>query len=262
MSESSKPINKILGLPLEIRLYLEAKCREDITNTEILALLSEKFPYIEGITPQNVASFRKKICPNYKELLLERYSQKPKKPEFEIEEEILEAVRESEAADEEFNKEESQKINMLKAHKRILKELYEQYKTVKNSADQNAKKNFLESMLKCLASIREQEAAEKDILSSFAEIRKSEAKLTLEQYEDSIKGWFILRASEKAPNKEEAIQFLERLKVYLDQYKLILEKSTDKEDAVRTMLQQLYVLKKVTAEEKPLEAHIAQNPIS
>jgi len=260
MSETSKPINKILGLPLEIRLWIETKCRDDITNSEIITLLNEKFPYVEGITPQNIASFRKKICPNYKELLLERYGKKAQKPEAEIEEEILEAVRESEALDAEFSIEEKKKMNLLKSTKTVLKEMWDNYRRIRNTTDEQAKKGYLVEISKVLVQVRELEAQERDILSSFAEIRKSEAKLTLEQYEDSIKGWFILRASEKAPTKEEAIQFLERLKVYLDQYKLILEKSTDKDDAVRTMLQQLYVLKKVTAEEKPLEAQIAQNP--
>ena len=252
MSEPKKSINIILGLPLEIRLYLEAKCRDNITNTEILALLNEKFPYVEGVTPQSIASFRKKVCPNYKELLLERYGKKAQKPESEIEEEILEAVRESEEAGEEFSKNETQKINMLKAHKRILKELYEQYKSVKNSTDEVAKKNYLESMLKCLSSIREQEAAERDILSAFADVRKAEAKLTPEQAFDSLKGWFILRASEKCKSKEETEKYIIDLKVYLDNYLIILQKSSSIEESVKEMLAKLYVSKQIKKEEEPV----------
>jgi type I restriction-modification system DNA methylase subunit len=114
-----------------------------------------------------------------------------------------------------------------------------------------AKKNFLESILKCLASIREQEAAERDILSAFADCRKAEAKLTAEQSFDSLKGWFILRACEKCKSKEEAEMYIKTLKVYLDNYLDKLQKNETIEETNKEILAMLYVSKQIKKEEEP-----------
>ena len=229
-------------------MWLEGRMREDLTNKEILALMKEKFTWISGIKVQNIGSYRKKYVPNYTELILQRRGLKSQELPEDIEEEILKEVREAEEGSEEFSKAEQQKINMLKAFRVVLKEAWENYRVVKPSKDETAKKNYLETIMKTLTQIIGLEAAEKDFLSSMAEIRKAELKMTSEQYLDSIKGWWLLRCFEKAATKESVLKIIDDLNRFMEIYKQMLEKSETVEECNRQILENLYVEKKTRGE--------------
>jgi hypothetical protein len=242
--------NPILAQSLEIRLWLEGKMREDLTNSEILAVFNEKFPFISGITAQNIASYRKKYTPEYKDLILERYGKKAKKSESEIENEILQEVREAEETDEEFNKEEKEKISMLRAHRVILKETWKNYKSVKNSKDEASKNKYLETAMKVLSAIRELESQEKSFVSIMGETRKAELKMSMDKYLDSIEGWFIPRMLERSTSKEQAVETIGKLHSYLDDYHKVITGSATLAEANLAMLTRLYVKEKTRKEEE------------
>jgi len=247
--EEKKKANPLLSQPLEVRMWAESKMREDLTNQEILALFNEKFPFINGITTQHIAGYRRKYVPNYQEMILQKYGKKAQTNPDELEDEILKEIREAEASGEEFTKEEQRKINMLHAHRTILKEYWENYRIVKPTKDETAKKNYLDSMVKVLAAIKDLEASERSFLSAMDSIRKAENLMTPEKYLDSIKGWWILRAAEKAPSKEKALEAIDSLKTFLDEYKQVVNNSANCAEANLVVLEKLYVKEKLKKEE-------------
>ena len=250
MTEVKAKANPLLDQPLEIRLFLEGKMREDLSNKEILALLNQKFPFVNGITSQNVAAYRKRFVPNYQEMILQKYGKQAQKNPEELEDEILKEIREAEASGEEFTKEEQRKINMLHAHRTILKEYWENYRIVKPTKDETAKKNYLDSMVKVLAAIKELESSERSFLSAMDSIRKAEQTMDLEKYMDSIRGWWVPRCMEKAPSKEQALLAIDSLKTFLDEYKQVVVNSANCAAANLVVLEKLYVSQKLKIEEK------------
>lgn len=250
MTESGSASNPILQQPLEVRLFLESKMKDDLTNKEILEIFLTKFTWIKGITSRHIASYRNRYVPNYKQVLLQRYGREREKPESEIEEEILQEVREAELSGDEFNKKEQQKINMLRAHRAILKELWNNYRSVKDTKDETAKKNYLEGLVKVLSAVRELESSEQSFLSAIDECRKAELKLTPENYIDSLCGWFIPRCMDKCKDKDQASKVIDLLKMYLDDYKKVLDSSKDIAEANKEILQKLYVSNKAKENEK------------
>jgi len=249
MTEVKAKANPLLDQPLEIRLFLEGKMREDLSNKEILALLNQKFPFVNGITSQNVAAYRKRFVPNYQEMILQKYGKQAQKNPEELEDEILKEIREAEASGEEFTKEEQRKINMLHAHRTILKEYWENYRIVKPTKDETAKKNYLDSMVKVLAAIKELESSERSFLSAMDSIRKAEQTMDLEKYMDSIRGWWVPRCMEKAASKEQALLAIDSLKTFLDEYKQVVVNSANCAAANLVVLEKLYVKEKLKREE-------------
>lgn len=247
MTESTNPI---LAQPLEVRLWLEAKMKEDLTSKEILELFLTQFPWVKGVKVSHVTSYRKKYLPHYKELILQRYGKEREKPPEEIEEEILQEVRDAEVADDEFTKDEKRKTNMIKAQKTLLKEMYENYRAIKSSTDETTKKNYLVEMAKQLIVIGDLEASEKSFLSSMNEIRLAELRLTVDQYLDSICGWFLLRMFDRAGSKEKALEAIRILHLFLEDYKSTLEGAKDIVDANKKTLEKLYVSKKIKEEDE------------
>ena len=246
--------NPILSLPLEIRLFLDSQCRTKLTHKEIKEKLILEFPWLgsQGITTNHIRSYRTKTFPNYKELILQRYGLKAEtKEEFtpEIEAEILEEVKEAEEEGEEFTKEEQRKINMLRAHRKLLSELWANYQKVKNSQFDVAKGRYIQLMAEELGLISQLESSEKSFLSAMDEIRKAEQKMSIESHVDSLKGWFWPRAMEKAKDTSQAQEFLVNFQSYLTYYgKLLSEHSVA--DANRILLERLYSLKKVKEAEE------------
>jgi hypothetical protein len=239
--------NTILSYPMEVRVFLETKMKEDLLDEEILVLLQEKFPYVENVTEKDVSSYRKKFIPNYKKMILEKHAEKLKnltKSESEIEKEILEEVKDAKEADEEFTKGSGKKVDVLKATKVILKEMYTNYKSIMNSDDETAKKNYLVEMLKCLSVIKELEVQEKSFISMMSTVREAEEKKTVEDYAESIKSWFLLRCCERAGSKERAIEILDDIKNFIDIYKEKLNQSESCEIANMVILEKMFANKK------------------
>jgi hypothetical protein len=249
MTEVKAKANPLLDQPLEIRLWLESRMREELTNKEILALLNQKFPFVNGITSQNIASYRKKYTPNYQELMLQKYGMKAQTNPDDVEQEILAEIREAETAGEEFTKEEKRKINMLTAYRRILSEMWNNYRVVKPTKDETAKRGYLVEMIKALTVIKELEAGEKSFLSAMDSVRKAENAMDLEKYMDSIRGWWVPRCMEKAPSKEQALVAIDSLKTFLDEYKQVVVNSANCAAANLVVLEKLYVKEKLKREE-------------
>jgi hypothetical protein len=249
MTEVKAKANPLLDQPLEIRLWLEGKMHEELTNKEILALLNQKFPFVNGITSQNIASYRKKYTPNYQELMLQKYGMKAQTNPEDVEQEILAEVREAETAGEEFTKEEKRKINMLTAYRRILSEMWNNYRVVKPTKDETAKRGYLVEMIKALTVIKELEQSEKSFLSAMDEIRKAEQKMDINKCIDSIQAWSVPRMLEKSKNKEEALEYVSKLQSYLNNFSQIITGSATMEEANRILLERLYVVQKVKQDE-------------
>ncbi len=243
--------NPLLSTQMEVRVFLEAKMKEDLLNSEILVLLNERFPYVKDITEKHIAQYRKRFIPDYQKKIVESHTLKLKnheKSESEIETEILDAVKDAEETGEEFTKHSDKKVDVLKATKVILKEMYNNYVNIKKSDDENAKKNYLVEMLKCLTVIKELEASEKSFISMMGIVRAAEEKKTAEEYVESIESWFLLRCAEKCKSKEEAIQILGGIKNFIDSYKLIVNDSENCAEANVKILEKLFVKKKVYSE--------------
>jgi thiamine kinase-like enzyme len=197
-----------------------------------------------------VAAYRKKFVPNYQEMILQKYGKKAQTNPDELEDEILKEIREAEASGEEFTKEEQRKINMLHAHRTILKEYWENYRVVKPTKDEGAKSKYLEGLIRVLAAIKELEQSEKSFLSAMDSIRKAENLMTLEKYLDSIRAWWVPRCMEKAPSKEQALLAIDSLKTFLDEYKQVVVNSANCAAANLVVLEKLYVSQKLKIEEK------------
>lgn len=244
------PTNNILAQPLEIRLWLETRMKDDLTNKEIFVLFQKQFPWVQNITVSDITQYRKKYIPNYQDLIMERRGKKAQQLPEELENEILREVREVEETGEEFSKSEQQKINLLRAQRVVLSEMYKNYSAMRGTPDETTKIKYLDSLSKQLTIIGMLEQSEKSFLSSMDSVRKEELKMSIEQYTDSICGWFIPRAMDKAGSKEKALQAIEILQSYLNEYKKTLEASKDIAEANIITLEHLYVSKKTKNEEE------------
>lgn len=237
--------NNILAQPFEIKLWLETQMKNDLTNKEIFALFQNQFPWVQNITVNDITQYRKKYIPNYQDLILQRRGKKAQQLPEELENEILQEIREVEASEEEFSKSEQQKINMLKAQKVVLSEMYKNYVAIRTTPDETTKLKSLDSLSKQLSVIGELEQSEKSFLSSMDEVRKAELRMTMWQYVDSICGWFLLRMFDKAGTKEKALEAIKILHSFLEGYQKTLDSSKDVAEANIRILESLYVSKKV-----------------
>ncbi len=246
--------NPILSLPLEIRMWIDSKIGTDMTHKEILSELLENYPWLgsKGITTRHIRNYRTKVRPEYKELILKRHGLKAEEPEEltpEDEAEILEEVKEAEDEGEEFTKEERRKINMLLAHRRLLKELWTNYQKIKNSREEVAKGRYIQLMAEALEHISQLEASEKSFISALDECRKSELKMSAEKYVDSLEGWFLLRLFEKTKDNKQASEILSGLQNFLSEYAKLLE-TNSVADTNRQVLERLYAKRKLIEVEK------------
>ena len=236
--------NPILRYPLEVRLFLEAKMREPLSNKEIRILFEEKFPWLKGLTSHAVGTYRRKYVPEYKKILIAKYGKGREKLQEELEEDILETIKEDEEASEEFTKSEKQKMNQLKAHKTVLKELWNNYKEIKGSKAETPKARYLELMSRELERIGELEQSERSFLSAMDEIRRAELKETIEQKYDSFISWQLPRLVERCKDLDEARRYLWKLQLFINWYEYILLTTPSIEEANKKLLSQLYAVKK------------------
>lgn len=244
----------ILTLPYEERLWLETKMRQLplIAPKEILTLYEEKFPFRRGlITSQSINAYRKRL-PGWRELKklnLERLEGKRELPQEELEAEILKEVKEAEDASEEFTKDAKQKVNQLKAHRQVLKELWQNYSRIRDSKEEVSKSRYLEHLSKELVQIGELEISEKSLLAAMDTIRQAELKQSIKQHFDSLISFFIPRMMEKSSSGAEALEYVFRLNLFLNDYsKLLLNYPVA--EANRVLLEKLYTIKKLEEVEK------------
>ena len=155
----SKP-NNILAQPFEIKLWLETQMKNDLTNKEIFALFQNQFPWVQNITVSDITQYRKKYIPNYQDLIMQRRGKKAQQLPEEIEQEILKEIQETEETGEEFSKNEQQKINMLRAQRTILGEMYKNYVAMRTTSDETTKIKYLDSLSKQLQIIGTLEQSE------------------------------------------------------------------------------------------------------
>ena len=241
--------NPILSFPLEVRLWLDSKCREPLTNSQIREVLLQTYPWIPEINVQAIRAYRDKYVPEYKNILMEKYGKEREKKPEELEEEILKEVEELEREakeEEEFvSEDEKRKMNILKAHRKLLKEAWLTYVKAKKTFNTVAMARFIEICQKELEDIQKLEVAEKSLLSALDEVRKSSEKETIEQKFDSLVGWSLLRLIEKAKTYMEAQEYIFRLQLYLNSlnYKLLTLPSI--KDVVSETLKELYVQKEM-----------------
>lgn len=240
-------VNPISSLSMEVRISLENWMKGDYSNNEILVLFNEKFPYIKGITEKNIANYRRIVVPKYQKMIITKQAEKlnkASKTEEALEKEILQQVKFAEEAGEEFNKPSNQKIEMLKAYRVILAEMWNNYTAIKDSDDESQKRGYLVEIIKALTVIKELEHAEKSLLTALAEVRAKEQEMKGENYLDHIKGWVMLRMCERYKSKEKAIEALDNLKVTIDIYKDVIGACDSCDDANKIMLEKIYDARK------------------
>lgn len=246
--------NPIIALEPEERQWLDKKVFELplLTDKEVRILFEETFPYRRGIiSTANIRSYRSKRpgWQEVKKINLERLEGKRDKTPEELEVEILSQVREEEDEDKEFTKEEKRKINQLRAHRRILTELWKSYKNVRGTNREVAKGRYLELLARELERIAELEVSEKSLLAAMDTIRQAELKQTIKQHFDSLISFFIPRMMEKSSSGAEALEYIFRLNLFLNDYsKLLLNYPVA--EANRVLLEKLYTIKKLEEVEK------------
>ena len=245
--------NPITQLSMEIRLVLEQKCREPLTNKEIYILLMEKFPFLKTVKEKDIAQYRKIVVPDYNKMLIEKQSkvlQAEVKIETDLEQEIIAEVEQLEEDGAEFLKKGKDKVDILKSHRFLLAETWNNYSGVRSTDDEKAKKEYVEQLLKILTQIKDLEGMEKSLLGSLGEVRKAEQAMTYEKYAEHIKMYDLLRMTEKCKTKDEVYATLDDIKNFIDEYKKIVEASENASAANMVALEKFYVTKKVYNEVK------------
>ena len=248
--------NPILNLSLEIRMWLDSKCREPLSNSQIHELLIQQFPWInpDDISSQHISHYRNKFHPEYKNLLLEKYGKKSQKKPEEIEAEILQEVAEAEqeqAEGEEFtSKDEKRKTNLLRAYRKLLREAYGNYLKVKDTKAETSKAKWVEVIQKILENIQSLEEVEKSLLTALDEVRRSSEKETTEQKLDSIFGWFVPRLLDKCKDNKDAQDKIFMLEMYLNSVNYFLLTESNLKNVNDRILKMLYVRKQVKRDDK------------
>lgn len=233
-------------MPQEVRFALAAQMRKPISDEEVAKWLKTNFPFTK-ISLKAIKAERKKQCPTYKYLVnqVEDKTLNDLETEEILEEEpeVQEQIRK--LSDEpEFFDGETEKIDMLIAHRWTLKEYYTNYKLVKNTTEDQSKIKYLDSISKELAIITDLESAEKSFISALGEVKLAEQKMTPAQHFDSITGWFIPRMVEKTKTQQEALDLLFLLQMFLNDFSKIILESANLTDAQRRLLEKLYTSKK------------------
>ena len=234
--------NPIINLPQETRLFLENNMRKELSNEQILRILETKFGWVKGVTLKDVEEYRLKIYPGYKQQLKKEVLSFAK-----LEADILAEIQKPEIViegDEDFSEDEQRKVNQIRAHRKLLKELYDGYLKLRSTKEETAKLKYLYQLSAELVIVAGLEASEKSFLSALEEVRKAELKETPDQKFESIISWSIPRLSERCKDLNEASMFMWRTQLFLNEYMKILLESPNAVDANRTLLERIFVKKK------------------
>jgi hypothetical protein len=235
-------ITRAIELSADIKHWLLLQFQKPIPTNKILKEMKESFKWTKDFPLAELESYRLSITPDYKKTLPSIENDISKiQEEVKVEAEIYEAVAESMVdSEDDFSKDERKKLNMLKSHRKILKELWNNYNAIRGYDDEMSKVKYLDSMTKELQVISQFEASERDFLSAMSEIRKAEEKMTLEQNLDSIMSWWIPRMAEKGKSKNEILEGIFKLQLMLNFYSRLIMQEDDTDHANRELLEALY----------------------
>jgi len=215
---------------------------QKLTLVEIVQLFYLKFP-------QNQVSFSTDDLRAYAKEKLSGWQEKTT-PGFE--EVVKEAVEKEDYTGAFLTEEDKEKINTIKKHRRILKELWENYQNCKaDRRAESSKVRYLEQMSRQLIIISDLESVEKSLMSQLAEVRKAQEEETAEQTLDYICGWALCRLVEKAQEPKNAQFLLEVLGKHVEGLSRILDGVEGVEEGVRVYLNQLYGSKEETPDTPP-----------
>lgn len=159
-----------------------------------------------------------------------------------LEKAVEKEIQKVEEEDEPFiTKDEGKKINAIRKHRRILKELWENYKRCKvERRAETSKIRYLETMAKEVIILQELERQERSLMSQLDVVRKAEEKETVEQSLDHLLGWVIPQLLRKAKDTENSQFLLELVEKHITMLKGILKQTETVEQAIRVYLNQLY----------------------
>jgi hypothetical protein len=182
-------------------------------------------------------------------VILEERLMPPKKKKEDIEiveppsladdiEDQIEHLDESGEVIVDFSPDEKQKLNILRSHRRILSELWNNYQLIRDSGQESNKKNYLVSIANELVEIQKLEASEQDLMSALSEVRKVMETEPPEDVLDRILGWEIKRLVFKS-DKPKMVELLSKL-IKECQVLLTDVENIPKEDAFRLLEDRLY----------------------
>jgi len=241
-------------VPGQVRPLIVARMQTANTIEEIIETIKNKYPLVAmRLDPLKVREFVLQRDPNWEKVREEKRKNPPKKktkpkPEpIEPEESALETNVEEAIKklpewkpDEEFTREETEKLNMLRSHRIILNELWRNYVKVRESRMDTAKKGYLESLARELDAIQKLESAERDLMSALEEVRKAEEAETAEKVLDSILGWKIKRLLQKCPDGKTASELIDRLSIELLNISIDLKVGATNAEAISRLEKRLY----------------------
>jgi hypothetical protein len=238
-------VTKIVELSGEVRAWLELQFHKPILTEDIYNTFKTSFPWAK-IPYEEILHYREEIVPDFESLL-------PEKPKpivitakvSELELDLYEELATAPVDENEFEKDERKKLNMLHSYRIVLRETWDNYKNVKDGDDEQAKAKYLDLLPKILSKIEEFITAEKSFLSAISEVKKAEESMTIKQCMDSIMGWFIPRAAEKGKDKNEILEYIFMLQMMLNLYTRFIMVEPDMEHANRELLEALYDPKEV-----------------
>lgn len=143
--------------------------------------------------------------------------------------------------DEEFVTEAEKKLDQTKKHRRVLKEIWENYQRIKfDKRQEQNKTRYIDLMSKELDKLQVLEEQERGFLSVLEEVKKSEDEEQIENFRDYVEGYVLPKIVSKAGNGKKAEEQLNLLAEKVSLYKKILEKNNDLIEANKIYLQELY----------------------
>ena len=238
-------VTKIVELNGEIRAWLELQFHKPILTEDIYTTFKTSFPWT-NIPYEDILHYREEIVPDYESLLPE----KPKLPEPKVEsikyleEDIYEQL-ETVEDENDFERDERKKLNMLHSYRIVLRETWNNYKMIQKDGDDSAKAKYLDLLPKILGKIEEFITAEKSFLTAMGEVKKAEEKLTIEQCTDSIISWWIPRMAEKGTSKNDVLEHLFKLQLMINYYTKLIMDEPDTEHANKELLSAIYDPKEI-----------------
>ena len=237
MPKNKRDIVKLQDLPMEVRDWLEVQFKKPISNETILAELQKHCKWITKFPLKEIAEYRSTVNPGYEKLLEKESGPLPIE---EIEEEVEEQLARAKEDEEPFSRDEKKALNLLRSHRRVLAETWENYKLIKPGDDERAKKDYLMLMENVLGKVEVLTANEESLMSALDTVRQAEVEMSIESHFDSLCGWFLPRMAEKGKDQHEILEYLFKLQLFMNYYSKIVMDSTSISEANKRLLEEIY----------------------
>ncbi len=216
---------KICLLPDEARYYIDERLKKrDMTYKEIMNNINLKYPHV-NLNYMNIKWHRDKHLK-----ITSAFDEK------EIEKAVIDIP--SIKGDELFS--DKQRIASPELWFLLMREAWENYRKVKDSKQEAAKKNYFDIITKIKENMDKQRIAERDYITQLGIIKESHDKETMLQRLDSVKGWFIPEALKKAENQNEAITNMKDLRDMIQGIITQLEANKEPKAVAREVLDTIY----------------------